>query len=145
MDLTAMTLQRTLNQEEDSMDKIMQITSDAVPEPEGNNFTNCLKVGNQLYLSGMIATDPAADAYTQSVSCLGKIRSLVEAAGGSMSDVVKITVFLTDISHRAAFSKARAEFFPGRKPCSTLVGISSLAREGLVVEIEATAYIGAGG
>lgn len=125
------------------MDKIMQITSRVVPEPEGNNFTNCLKVGNQLYLSGMISGDPDADAYTQSVSCLEKIRILVEAAGGTMSDVVKITVFLTDIAHRAAFSQARAEFFPGRKPCSTLVGISSLAHPGLVVEVEAIAHIGA--
>jgi len=125
------------------MDKLMQICSDAVPEPEGNNFTNCLKVGSQLYLSGMIATDPEADAYAQSVSCLEKIQALVEAAGGTMSDVVKISVFLTDIKHRAAFSKARAEFFPGRKPCSTMVGISALARSGLVVEVEAIAHIGA--
>jgi len=95
-------------------------------------------------MSGMIATDPQADPYNQSVSCLEKIKSLVEAAGGKMADIVKITVFLTDMAHRAEFSRARAEFFPGRKPCSTLVGISSLARAGLVVEVEAIAIIGAG-
>jgi len=123
------------------MNPIIQITAPGAPEPENRNFTNCLQVGNQLFLSGMIASDASADAYTQSVSCLGKIKALVEAAGGSMNDVVKITVFLTDIAHRADFSRARAEFFPGRKPCSTMVGIMALAQPGLVVEVEAIAII----
>ena len=126
------------------MNKIIQIQSTEVPEPEGKNFSNCLKVGNQVFLSGMIASDPHADPYTQSVSCLLKIKSLIEAAGGKISDVVKITVYLTDIKYRTDFSRARSEFFPKRKPCSTLVGISSLAKPGLVVEVEAIAIIGAG-
>lgn len=126
------------------MTQITQITSSAVPEPANGNFTNCLKVGNQLFLSGMIASDPSADAYAQSVDCLGKIRSLVEAAGGSMRNVVKITVFLTDMVHRESFSRARSEFFPGRKPCSTLVAISALAQPGLVVEVEAIAVLDGG-
>jgi len=126
------------------MDIMSQITTPDVPEPEGNNFRNCLKVGNQLFLSGMIASNSDADAYNQSVSCLSKIKSLIEAAGGNMSDIVKITVFLTDINYRADFSRARSEFFPERKPCSTLVGINSLAMPGLVVEVEAIAIIGAG-
>lgn len=126
------------------MDKIKQITAAAAPEPVNRNFTNCLKVGNQLFLSGMTASDASADAYAQSVSCLGKIKALVEAGGGQMTDVVKITVFVTDIAHRSEFSRARAEFFPGRKPCSTMVGITALAQPGLVVEVEAIAIIGAG-
>ena len=68
----------------------------------------------------------------------------IEAAGGKMADVVKITVFVTDIAHRDDFSKAREEYFPGRKPCSSLIGIKSLARPGLVIEVEAIAVIGAG-
>ncbi len=126
------------------MDKTKQITAAGAPEPENKNFTNCLKVGNQLFLSGMIASDASADAYAQSVSCLGKIKALVEAGGGKMTDVVKITVFLTDIAHRFEFSRARSEFFPGRKPCSTMVGITALAQPGLVVEVEAIAIIGSG-
>ena len=126
------------------MDKITQITAAAAPEPDGNNFSNCLKAGNQLFLSGMIASNPGADAYTQSLSCLGKIKALVEAAGGKMTDVVKLTVFLTNIDHRTEFTRARAEFFPGRKPCSTLVGINTLAHPGLVVEVEATAIVSGG-
>lgn len=126
------------------MPNIEMITTPVVPEPATGNFTNCLKVGHQLFLSGMIASDPSADAYAQSVDCLGKIRSLVEAAGGSMNDVVKITVFLTNMAHRESFSRARSEFFPGRKPCSTLVAISALAQPGLVVEVEAIAVLGGG-
>lgn len=126
------------------MDKITQVTAPAAPEPPSRNFSNCLKVGKQVFLSGMTAADPDADPYQQSKSCLGKVQALVEAAGGKMADVVKITVFVTDISHRDAFSRAREEFFPGRKPCSSLIGIKSLARPGLVVEVEAIAVIGAG-
>ena len=126
------------------MEKIMQVTADAAPEPETRNFSNCLKVGNLVFFSGMTASDPRADAYSQSYACLKKIDSLVRAAGGSISDVVKITVFLTDMEYRNDFSRARQEFFPGRKPCSSLIGIKSLAQAGLVVEVEAIAVIGAG-
>ncbi|MDH3532999.1 MAG: RidA family protein [Gammaproteobacteria bacterium] len=126
------------------MDKLLQVTTDDVPEPEAGNFCNALKVGKQVFMSGMTASDPTGDAYAQSLSCLQKIRALVEAAGGTMADIVKITVFLTDIAHRTEFSRARAEFFPGRKPCSTLIAISALAHPGLVVEVEAVAFIGAG-
>ena len=125
------------------MDKLVQITSDAVPEPETNNFCNALRLGNQLFMSGMTASDPDADAYAQSFACFEKIQALVEAAGGTMADVVKITVFLTDIAYRTEFSRARAEFFPDRKPCSTLVAISALAHPDLVVEVEAIAFIDA--
>lgn len=126
------------------MESITRITAPEAPEPAGDNFSNCLRVGNQLFLSGMTAADPDADAYAQSVSCLEKIRALVEAAGGSLADVVKISVYLTDIELRGEFSRARAEFFPGRKPCSTLLGVAALARPGLVIEVEATAILGAG-
>jgi enamine deaminase RidA (YjgF/YER057c/UK114 family) len=126
------------------MEKIRQVTASAAQEPEARNFSNCLKVGNQLFLSGMTASDPKADAYNQSYSCLNKIEALVTAAGGKMSDIVKITVFLTDIEIRGEFSRARQEFFPERKPCSSLIGIKSLAQPGLVVEVEAIAIIGAG-
>lgn len=126
------------------MDTITRITTPGVPEPQGDNFSNCLRVGNQLFLSGMTAADPDADAYAQSVSCLERVKALVEAAGGTLSDVMKINVYLTDVDSRGEFSRARAEFFPGRKPCSTLVGIAALARPGLVVEVEAMAILGAG-
>ncbi len=126
------------------MEKLTRITTDAVPEPASGNFCNALQVGGQLFISGMTADDPGTDAYGQSVSCLAKIQALVEAAGGTLDDIVKITVFLTSMDHREAFTRARAEFFPGRKPCSSLIGIAALADPDLVVEVEAVAFIGAG-
>ncbi len=126
------------------MDKITKVSVTTVPEPAGNIFSNCLKVGNQLILSGMIASDTSGDAYTQSVDCLEKIKELVEAAGGRIEDVAKLNIYLTDMDNRPAFGKARGEYFSGRMPCSTLVAITALAQPGALVEIEATAFLGAG-
>lgn len=123
----------------------------AVPEPPAGSFTNCLEVGGQVFISGMTAGDGAggivgdASPFGQSATCLGRIRALIEAAGGTMADVVKLTVFLTDIADRSEFSRARREVFSGIMPCSTLVAIGSLAQPGLVVEVEALALLGAGG
>ena len=126
------------------MDKLTKVSVTTVPEPKGNIYSNCLKIGPQLILSGMIADDTDADAYEQSVNCFYKIKELVEAAGGRMEDVAKLNVYLTDMENRPAFGKARGEAFSGRMPCSTLVAISALAQPGALVEIEATAFLGAG-
>tara|TARA_R110000868_G_scaffold4155_8_gene25254 strand:- start:2732 stop:3115 length:384 start_codon:yes stop_codon:yes gene_type:complete len=126
------------------LDKITKVSVTTVPEPAGNIYSNCLKVGNHLILSGMIASDTSGDAYTQSVDCLEKIKELVEAAGGRIEDVVKLNIYLTDMDNRPAFGKARGEYFSGRMPCSTLVAITALAQPGALVEVEATAFIGAG-
>ena len=126
------------------MDKITKLSMTGVPEPAGNIYSNCLGVGNQLFLSGMIAEDTSGDAYAQSVSCFTKIKRIIEGAGGRIEDVIKLNIYLTDIAHRPGFGKARGEFFSGRMPCSTLVAVSALANPDAVVEVEATAFIGAG-
>lgn len=126
------------------MDKITKLSVVGVAEPKGNIYSNCLKVGNQLFLSGMIAEDTGGDAYAQSVSCFDKIKRIIEGAGGRLEDVVKLNIYLTDIAHRPGFGKARGEFFSGRMPCSTLVAVAALANPQAVVEIEAVAFIGAG-
>ncbi len=102
------------------------------------------------YVSGMTARggDPEAlgrmDEYAQAKVIFGKIKSLVEAAGGAMSDVVKITVFLTRIANNTKVWEARREFFSGDFPASTLVEVSALAAPEILVEIEAVAHIGKG-
>ena len=62
---------------------------------------------------------------------------LVQGAGGRMEDVAKTTVYITDIKHREAVGRVRAEFFKGDPPANTLVVISALADPALLVEIEA--------
>lgn len=126
------------------MDKITKVSVSGVPEPAGNIYSNCLKVGNQLILSGMIASDTSGDTYQQSVDCFKKIQAILEGAGGRMEDVVKLTIYLTDMDNRPAFGKARTEYFTRRMPCSTLIAITALAAPDALVEIEATAFLGAG-
>lgn len=129
---------------------IEQITSADVPEPSPPIFSNCLRVGDQLFISGMTAGLPDGgmeggdSPYEQSKACFRKIEKLVETAGGTMRDVVKLTVFLTDMADRPEFGRARAEFFQGRMPCSTLIGISTLVDPAMRVEVEAIAVLGAG-
>jgi len=130
---------------------IEQIVAPDVPEPVPNIFSNCLKIGNQLFISGMTAAGPDGamaggdSAYGQAQDCFRKIRDMVEAAGGQMTDVVKLTIYLTDMADRPELGRARQEFFSGRMPCSTLVGISTLVNPAMRVEIEATAILGASG
>jgi 2-iminobutanoate/2-iminopropanoate deaminase len=75
----------------------------------------------------------------------GKIKHLVEAAGGQMDDVVKVNIFVTDILRREEVWKARREVFSGDFPVSTLVEVRSLFPKEILVEIEAVAILGAGG
>jgi enamine deaminase RidA (YjgF/YER057c/UK114 family) len=88
-------------------------------------------------------TVDGADEYTQSRAIFGKIKALLDAAGGSMADVVKVTIFVTDISRREEVWRARREVFSGNFPASTLVQVAALAHPSLKVEIEAVAHIGA--
>jgi 2-iminobutanoate/2-iminopropanoate deaminase len=70
------------------------------------------------------------------------IKSVVEACGGTMADIVKINVYVTDISYRPAIAAARGKHFAdGQFPASTFVVISALAQPQFLVEIEAVAMI----
>jgi 2-iminobutanoate/2-iminopropanoate deaminase len=127
------------------MSSIVRAISPNVPEPAPGTWSNCLVVNGVAYLAGMTASGTdAADEYTQARAIFTKIRHLVEAAGGSMTDIVKVTIFVTDISRREEVWRARREFFTGNFPASTLVQVAALAVPSLKVEIEAVAHIGAG-
>jgi len=84
------------------------------------------------------------DEYGQAKAIFVKMRGLIEAAGGTMSDVVKVVIFVTDIKNREQVWRARREVFTGDFPVSTLVEVAALASPDLKVEIEAIAHIGAG-
>ncbi len=66
------------------------------------------------------------------------------SVGAAMSDVVKITTYLTDVSRHAEFGKARTEAFPSGVPASTLVGTSGLVLPALLVEVDVIAAVGSG-
>jgi len=122
---------------------IVRATTPEVPEPAAGTWSNCLVVDGVAYIAGMTARDSAGDEYAQAKEIFGKIRHLVEAAGGGITDVVKVTIFVTDISQREKVWQARREFFTGNFPTSTLVQVAALATRALKVEVNAVAHIGA--
>ena len=129
---------------------IRRVTSPHVPEPPPERWSNCLVSDGIAYVSGMTArgTDPAQlakmDEYEQAKLIFNKIKGMVEAAGGAMADVVKVVIFVTDISQRQKVWRARREVFSGDFPVSTLVQVAALAEPSVKVEIEAIAHLGAG-
>ena len=125
-----------------------RVTHPQVGEPPADTWSNCLIVDRHVYIAGMTARgqefDGAIqgnDAYSQAVAIFTKIKHLMEAAGGTMDDVVKVLIYLTDIDDRDAVWRARREFFSGDYPVSTLIEVSKLVRPELCVEIEAVGYL----
>lgn len=112
-----------------------------VPELPGATWSNALRAGNELVISGMTAypacRDRPMDAYEQSLECLRKIEALTRSAGGSLDQVLKLTVYLTDIADKDAVGRARRERFTPPYPASTLVGVHALAFPEVRVEIDA--------
>jgi 2-iminobutanoate/2-iminopropanoate deaminase len=124
-----------------------RIRAASVGEPPEGTWSNCLVVGRHVYIAGMTARSDEFNrivgetAYDQAKVIFSKIEALIEAAGGSMADIVKVNVFLTDIGDREQVWKARREFFAGDFPVSTLLEISRLVHPDMLVEIEAVGYL----
>ena len=127
------------------MSLLKRVRSREVSEPPPGSFSQCLKAGELIFISGQVARaedgriEGDGSMLSQATSVLGKIKALVEAAGGTMADIAKLTIFVTDITKRPEVGEARRKFFTGDFPCSTLVEVSSLADPGLLIEIEALA------
>ena len=104
-------------------------------------YSQAVEVGNTLWVSGQIPLDPATkelvtggmDAQIHQV--FKNLKAIVTAAGASLDDVVKATVFLTDLSHFALVNKIMAEYFREPYPARAAVGVASLPR-GAQVEVE---------
>ena len=105
------------------------------------NLSPGVRVGDMLYVSGHVGVDANGNAAegceAQSRQVMANIRGVVEAAGGRMEDVAKITCFLTNIEDYAAYAKVRLETWPANPPASSTVGTTALVRPELVVEVEA--------
>ena len=131
------------------MSQIKRVFSPAVTEPPPGLWSNCLVAGGIAYVSGMTARSRDFESvedvgpYEQARIIFAKIRDLLRAAGGEMADVVKITIYVTDIRDRKEVWRARQEVFAGNFPASTLVQVAALAEPAMKVEIEAIAHIGA--
>ncbi len=112
-------------------------------------YSHAVQAGDTLYIAGQVAVDAEGnlvgegDIEAQVTQVWQNLRAVLAYAGGSVEDIVKITVFTTDIAHRPAIAAARDKVFPtGVYPASTFLVVQSLARPELLVEIEAIAVIG---
>lgn len=114
------------------------IRTDAAPAAIGT-YSQAVKVGNTVYLSGQIGLDPAtmqmvAGIEAQVHRVFQNLKAVAEAAGGGLADVVKLNVFLTDLSHFAKVNQIMAEYFSEPYPARAAVGVAALPRG---AEIEA--------
>jgi len=106
-----------------------------------------VRVGELLFTSGNVANDAngnlvgPGDCEAQSRQVMANIRAIVEAAGASMSDVVKITCFLTDVNDYAAYGRVRSETFSSSPPASSTVIVAALVRPEFLVEVEAVVRV----
>ncbi len=113
--------------------------------PTPGQFSQVVKKGNFVFISGQTATEAASegnlDPVDQAREIFAYLKSAVEAAGGNMSDICKINLFLTDGSQIPAIIEVRPQYFDQPYPAATLVTVNSLFRRELVMEIEAIAIL----
>jgi reactive intermediate/imine deaminase len=113
-----------------------------------SHYTDAVRHGNLLFISGcgpfdeenrIVGGDDAAQQCRQVLENIGKI---LAAANMSFADVLKVTVYLTDVADRTLINPVRKEFFGQTRPASTLIGVATLVFPGMKVEIDAVAAHG---
>ncbi|HYD75407.1 RidA family protein [Ramlibacter sp.] len=131
--------------------KQQRFISPHVAEYPPGHWSNCIRVGDQIWLSGFTARSNdlktihgVGDAYEQAKVIFTKVKHCLEAANATMADVVTMTIYVTDMADNKAIWKARQEFFSGDFPCSTLVQVASLANPEIKLEITCQAMAGSG-
>ena len=110
-------------------------------------FSQGVKVpaGHLIFVSGQVARNAAGetvgrgDMRAQTRQALENVKAVLDVAGATLDDIVKVTVFVTDISQFAAIHEVRAQYFTRDYPASTLVEVKSLAAPELMIEIDAIA------
>ena len=110
-------------------------------------YSRAVKVGNVVEVTGTVASGEDGnvvgkdDAYLQTKYIYQKIEHILQKAGASMKDVVRVRMFVTNISLWQEYGRAHSEFFKNIKPCNTMVEVSALIEPEYLIEIEATAII----
>jgi reactive intermediate/imine deaminase len=100
-------------------------------------YSQAVRVGDTVYLSGQIGLDPATMLMAEGIEAqihrvFQNLRAVTLAAGGSLNDVVKLNVFLTDLAHFARVNEIMASYFNQPYPARAAVGVSQLPRGALV-------------
>lgn len=127
------------------MSKQIIQTKDA-PEAIGT-YSQAVKSGNTIYLSGQIPLDPSTmtlvegDMSAQITRVFDNLQAVARAAGGELSDIVKLNIFLTDLSHFALVNEIMAKYFAQPYPARAAVGVASLPKDAQV-EMDAIMVVG---
>jgi 2-iminobutanoate/2-iminopropanoate deaminase len=112
-----------------------------------SHYTDAVRAGDLLFVSGFVPVDGDGqlvggdDVVAQTRQVFANLAAVLAAAGATFADVVKVTVYLTDIEDRARINPVRQEVFRDTRPASTLVEVSALATPGARVEIDAVALL----
>lgn len=106
-------------------------------------YSQAIKVENHVYISGQIPLDPSnmqmVEGIDQQIHQVFKnLNAVVEAAGGSLADIVKLNIFMRDLSHFAKVNEIMAEYFSQPYPARAVVGVSALPKD---AQIEADAIV----
>jgi len=131
---------------ENSMTREIIHTVDA-PEAIGT-YSQAVKVGDVVYLSGQIPLVPETmtviegDFASQVRQVFDNLTAVTEAAGGSLQDIVKLNIFLTDLSYFGTVNEIMAEYFEQPYPARAAVGVASLPKD-VPVEMDAIMHLGA--
>ena len=117
------------------------ISTDQAPQAIGT-YSQAVKVGNTVYLSGQIPLDPqtmelvTGDIQAQIKRVFDNLVAVAVAAGGSLADVAKLNVFLTDLSHFPLVNEVMAQYFSEPYPARAAIGVAALPK-GAQVEMDA--------
>jgi reactive intermediate/imine deaminase len=112
-----------------------------------SHYTDAVRAGDLLFVSGCVPVDGEGrlvggdDVVAQARQVFANVGSILEAGGATFADVVKVTVYVTDITDRVRINPVRQELFGDARPASTLVEVSALAIAGAKLEVEAVALI----
>ena len=103
-------------------------------------YSQAVKAGNTVYLSGQIGLDPVSMQMiegfeAQTVQVFENLKAVAEAAGGSFKDIVKLNIFLTDLSHFAKVNEVMGRYFEQPYPARAAIGVAALPR-GAQVEMD---------
>ena len=110
-------------------------------------YSRAMKVGNIIEVTGTVASGEdgnvvgKGDPYEQTKYIYQKIEKVLQQAGAGMKDVVRVRMFVTDISKWQEYGRGHSEFFKTIKPCNTMVQVSALIDPDYLVEIEVTAIL----
>ncbi len=107
-----------------------------------SHYTDAVRFNDLVFISGLAPFDEndrlvGEDAADQARQIFKNMRKILDAVGADFSDILKVTVFLTNVADRTKINPVRQEFFGSSRPASTLVGVKELALPGMKVEIEA--------